>query len=91
MSVTEVFRVIKFDKDKCYEFALKTNTEGMWPNEKHYTEHPLQYLGKYTHSEFWGSGDGRTGAEYFDDNGKKTRIEYDYEGRTCFREVLGKH
>ena len=83
----EVFRLIKFDTSKCYEFALKTKTVGRYPNEKYYTTNPLKYLGKYTHSEEWGYGDGHGGAENFNDNGVKHRIVYDYEGKTCFREV----
>ena len=83
----EVFRLIKFDTSKCYEFALKTKTVGRYPNEKYYTTNPLKYLGKYTHSEDWGYGDGHGGAENFNDNGVKHRIVYDYEGKTCFREV----
>lgn len=85
----EVFRLITFDKDKRYEFALKTRTSGLSPDEKHYTVNLLQYLGKHVSSETWGYGDGRGGAENFeDDDGTKTRIVYDYEGRTCFREVV---
>ena len=53
-SIVEVFRIIKFDKDKCYEVALKTKTEGKWPNQRYYTKNPLKYVGKYTHSERWG-------------------------------------
>lgn len=87
MAEVEVFRLTKFDKNKCYEFALKTRSEGRWPNEKHYTTNPLQYLGMYTRSEEWGYNDNHGGAEYFDDNGEVNRIEYDYEGKTCFREV----
>ena len=84
----EVFRLISFDKDKRYEFALKTRTSGSYPDEKHYTINPLQYLGKHVSSETWGYGDGRGGAENFEDANGKTRIVYDYEGRSCFREVV---
>ena len=87
MEEVEVFRLIKFDKDKSYEFALETRSEGVWPNDKHYTTNKLVYLGRYTHSEDWGYGDNHGGAENFDDNGKKNRIVYDYEGKTCFREI----
>lgn len=83
----EVFRLTSFDKNKYYQFALKTKTIGVFPNEKYYTTHDLQYLGRYTHSERWGFGDDSSGAEYFDDNGTINRIEYDYGGRTCFREL----
>ena len=74
MSETEVFRLTKFDKNKCYECALSTKREGTYPNDKYYTKNALKYLGNYTHSESWGYGDGGGGAENFDDNGKKTRI-----------------
>jgi len=84
---TEVYRLTEFDTNKCYEFALKTRTVGTYPNDKHYTTNKLQYLGKYTHGERWGYGDGRGGAENFDNERVKTRIVYDYEGTTCFREV----
>ena len=85
----EVFRIIKFHKDKRYEFALKTRTTGSYPNEKYYTTNAWQYLGRYVSSERWGYGDGSGGAENFEDaDGTKTRIVYDYEGRTCFREVV---
>ena len=82
----EVFRLTTFDKEKCYEFALSTRND--WRNNKYYTTNPLQYIGKYVSSERWGSGDGSGGAENFiDDNGNNHRIEYDYDGKTCFREV----
>lgn len=84
---TEVFRMSKFDTNTCYEFALKTRTVGTWPNEKHYTTNKLQYLGIHIRSERWGYGDGSGGAENFDNDGVHTRIVYDYEGHTCFREV----
>ena len=57
MTEVEVFRLTKFDKNKCYEYALKTRSEGTYPNNKYYTTNSLQYLGKYTHSESWGFGD----------------------------------
>ena len=83
----EVFRLIRFEKDKCYEFALCTRTVGKYPDDKYYTTNSLQYLGKYIKSERYGYGDGGGGAEHFDNNGVKIQIVYDYEGRTCFREV----
>lgn len=93
---TEVFRYSSgfpkghpqnFNKSKCYAFALSTRWAGSWPNEKYYTTNPLQYLGKHIRSEEWGSRDQHGGAETFDYNGKETRIVYDYEGLTCFKEV----
>ena len=86
-----VYRLAKFDTNKCYEFALKTSTVGIYPNQTYYTTNALQYLGKYTHSERWGFGEGGGGAENFDNNGIITRIVYDYDCKTCFREVPQRH
>ena len=88
----EVYRLTTFSKDMYYEFAIKTRTEGKWPNERHYTSNKPQYLGKYLNSENWGYGDNRGGAENFiDETGKKTKIIYDYAGLTCFRSVCNLH
>jgi|LakMenEpi03Aug12_release.lakeMendotaPanAssembly.Ray.scaffolds.fasta_scaffold760822_1 hypothetical protein len=86
---TEVFRLDSkdFNKSKCYAFALRTRIAGSWPNEKYYTTNTLQYLGKHIRSEDWGSRDDHGGAETFDNNGIETRIVYDYEGLTCFKQV----
>ena len=48
----EVFRLNTFT-DGNYAFALKTRTDGVWPNQKHYTTHNLQYLGKHVKSARW--------------------------------------
>jgi len=84
----EVYRIIQFDENKYYEYAMKTKTEGKCPNERHYTSNKLIFLGKYKKSITFGSfGDGRSGCEIFiDDDGKEIKIYYDYEGNTCFRE-----
>ena len=80
----EVYRFTSFSNDLRYEFAMKTRTEGKYPNEKYYTTNDLQYLGNHISSENWGCG----GAENFiDENGKKTKVIYDYEGLTCFRTI----
>lgn len=89
MSETEIYRISTFNKDKYYEFALKTREVGTYPNTKYYTTNTLLYLGKHIKSEEWGFHDGHGGAETFvDETGKNTRIIYDYEGQTCFREVV---
>jgi hypothetical protein len=91
---TEVFRLDSksappnnFDKTKCYAFALYSRKEGEWPNERYYTSHPLQYLGKHVRSEEWSSGHHHGGAEIFVHDGKETRIVFDYDGKTCFKIV----
>lgn len=89
----EVFRCCNFSKDKYYVFALYTRVEYLKTegHEKHYTTNNLLYVGKWVRSERWGGGggDGRGGAEIFINNdGVETRIVYDYEGFTCFREAI---
>jgi hypothetical protein len=81
----EVFRLSTFEKNVDYSFAMKTRTEGRWPNEKHYTTNTLQFLGKHVNSTRWGYGDQSGGSETFEHDGKKTEIVYDYEGNTCFK------
>ncbi|NBY40150.1 MAG: hypothetical protein EBQ66_04445 [Flavobacteriia bacterium] len=85
MSEVEVYRISEFDKTKCYGFALKTRTEGKYPNEKYYSTNLVLYLGRHVKSERWGYGDSHGGAETFENNGIKHRIVYDYEGKTCFK------
>jgi hypothetical protein len=87
MSETQVFRIGTFDKNVDYAFALKTRTEGKWPNEKHYTTNTVQYLGKHVNSARWGYYDNGGGSETFDHNGKITEIVYDDGGHTCFTVV----
>ena len=80
----EVFRLSSFDKEANYSFALKTRTEGKYPNQRHYTTNKLQYIGKHVSSAHWGYHDNGGGSETFDNNGKRTEIVYDYAGHTCF-------
>jgi len=85
----QVYSFIDFDTEKYYFFALKTKTVGFWPNEKHYTTNPLQYVGRYVRTVHSGGiwGDGRSSTYIFDNNGEEVSIEPDYHGRTCFIEV----
>jgi len=88
MTEVEVFRYCEsdFDKNKVYDYALYTRSVNPWPNTKYYTTNKLQYVGKYLRTESWGMGDASGCASYFDNNGEIIRIEYDYDGKTCFRE-----
>jgi len=81
---TEVYRLITFEEDVVYAFAMKTRTKGKWPNEKYYTTSELQVVGKHIGSKRWGYGDNSGGSEMFEDNGKVTEICYDHAGDTCF-------
>jgi hypothetical protein len=83
MSETQVFKLSTFHTNKCYAFALSTRKEGDYPTERFFTTQPLKHLGKYLITETWGTNDGGGRAEIFE----KGRIEYNYEGTTCFVEV----
>ena len=80
----EVFRLCSFEKNVNYAFAMKTRSEGSYPNQRYYTKNTLQFVGKHISSARWGYRDNSGGAETFDANGKITEIVYDYEGNTCF-------
>ena len=84
----EVYKLQRFEKDKCYEYALNTRTEGIWPNERYFTTNPLQYVGKHIRTIYnsypWLNDYYIT--EIFDDNGKINEIPN--MDRECFSEVL---
>ena len=85
----EVFRICTFEPDKIYHFALYTRKEGKFPNEKYYTKNPLTLVGTFIRTERWGYHDNGGAASYFEYNGDITRIEYDYDGKTCFVSLDG--
>jgi len=78
----EVFRLTTFEKDVNYAAALKTKTEGSYPNEKYYTTNELHFVGKHKYSRC----DNSCRLETFDNNGKITEI-VDYTGNICFVNV----
>lgn len=85
----EVFRMIRFDKNKYYAYAMYTRSEGYSLEQRYFTTRALKFLGRYVNSERWGQGDGSSGAENFvEDDGTTNRVEYDYYGKTCFIEVM---
>jgi hypothetical protein len=85
----EVFRMIRFAKNKYYAYALCTRSEGYLMEERYFTTMALKFVGRHVHSERWGQGDGGGGAENFEeDDGTRNRVIYDYDGKTCFIEVM---
>ena len=82
---TEVFRIIKFDPNKCYNTALETIKQ----DKKYYAEtKDLEYLGWWDKTERFGMGEGGTQIHHFiDADNNKRQIELDYDGNTCFIEV----
>jgi hypothetical protein len=69
---------------KCYEHIEATRSVGDY--EYYSTDQP-KYVGKYVRTERYGWGDAEKSIAIFDDNGKENRVNYSYEGNTCFKEV----
>jgi hypothetical protein len=83
----QVFRITP-EVGKCYEHIEATRSEYIGSgNHKHYSTNKPNYVGKYVRQERYGSGDGQDVIGIFDDNGKENRVNYSYEGYTCFNEV----
>ena len=84
----EVFR-IPLQKDLCYEHIEATRSEYIRArgNYRYFSTNAPRYVGKYVRTEQVGFGDGATITAIFDDGGKENRVEYSYEGFTCFNQV----
>ena len=84
----EVFRLTP-ELGKYYETALLTRREGRFPDQKYYTIHTPQYVGKFMiqmRSGYY--GDGLQVVDIFEnEHGEKVNVYYTYEGTTAFREV----
>lgn len=88
MNETEVFRITP-EYGKFYEHAEYTRRVGRYPDEKYYTNTPPIYVGRLIERAKGGWGDGSWCTDYFvNETGIKIVVNYSYEGRTCFREVL---
>ena len=82
----QVFRISP-QENKAYETAPYTRKIGKYPNEKYYTTNPLTYIGIMIKHVTFGHGDASYGYALFSKNGIEEKVEYTYEGTTCFREV----
>lgn len=83
----EVFRLTP-ELGKYYETALLTRREGRFPDEKYYTIHTPQYVGKFMIQMRSGYGDGVQVVDIFEnEKGEKVNVNYTYEGTTAYREV----
>jgi hypothetical protein len=79
----EVFQITP-EVDKCYEHVEATRLEIIVPGKfRYFTTNQPRYVGKFIRKELHGSGDGQESINIFD-NG---RVNYSYEGYTCFNEV----
>jgi hypothetical protein len=82
----EVFQK-ELESSKCYEHAEYTRKEGVYPHERYYFSGQPNYVGKFVSHHRDGYNDGSRAWNIFDKNGTTIRVDYSYEGRTCFREV----
>lgn len=83
----EVFRITP-QVEKCYQHVEATRSQYLGGGKRRYfsTNQP-RYVGKFVRTERTGWGDGGVVTDIFNDNGKENRVEYSYEGNTCFIEV----
>jgi hypothetical protein len=83
----EVFRITP-EVGKCYEHIEATRTLNIRGGDrKYYSENQPAYVGKFLRHERYGAGNGMETFAFFDDNGKENKVEYSFEGNTCFIEV----
>lgn len=88
--LTEVFSPSRLREGKYYSSAFHRYQQGEYPNIKYFTEGPLTFVGKYTHTKMYGGGwgDGRQEHYHFvSDDGKEIVVPCDYNGLLCFIEV----
>ena len=82
----EVFRLTPI-KDKSYFYAEATRKTGIYPNIKYYTNNKLKYVGQYIRDYRTNTGDGGYFWAIFKDGDVENRVDYSYEGNTCFIEL----
>ena len=84
----EVYRLSP-EEGKYYETATYTRKTGLYrlKNEKYYTTNPLKYVGLFIKTERTGYGDNGQVCSIFDNYGEEVRVDYTYEGTTCFVEI----
>ena len=83
-SEIEVFRLTPI-KGKSYFYAEATRKTS-YPNIKYYTSNQLKYVGEYIQDYRTNTGDGGYFWAIFKDGDIENRVDYSYEGNTCFIE-----
>ena len=82
----EVYRISP-QINKAYETTTYTRKTGIHPNQKFYTTNPVVYVGIMIKEVIYNHRDASCGYVLFSKNGIEEKVEYTYEGTTCFREV----
>ena len=81
----EIFRITPMP-EKLYETACYTRRTGVFPNEKYFTTNIPRFVGKFIKHYQIGYGDGAIHYDIFEKDGHKERVDYSYDGTTCYRE-----
>lgn len=88
MAETEVYYSIVPEVGHCYEYAEATRKQGKYPTERYFTTNAPRYVGEFIRSVRGGNSEYGGFCAYFKDNHcKEQRVDYSYDGNTCFREV----
>ena len=87
-SETEVFRITP-EVGKHYVTTTYTRKTGNYlnKNEKYFSTNKITYVGCFVKHEQRGFCDGAQHWDIFNNNGVEVRVDYTYEGTTCFCEV----
>jgi hypothetical protein len=85
----EVFRDVNPVVGRCYDHVEATRREGRYPNIRYFAPTLNRVnVGRFVREERRGFGDGQQiYAIFVDNNGQERRVQYSYEGNTCFIEV----
>jgi hypothetical protein len=83
----EVFRITP-EEGKCYEHIEATRSQYIGNgNRRYFSRNAPRYVGKYIKTLRYGYGDGGSVIAVFQDGPTENRVDYSYEGNTCFIEV----
>jgi len=85
----EVFRDVDPIVGRCYDHVEATRREGIYPNIRYFAPTLNRVnVGRFIREERRGFGDSQQiYAIFADNNGQERRVQYSYEGNTCFIEV----
>ena len=83
----EVFRITPVEGN-CYEHIEATRSQYIGGgNHRYFSRNAPRYVGKYIKTLRYGYGDGGSVIAVFQDGLTENRVDYSYEGNTCFIEV----
>jgi len=83
----EVFRISPVE-GKCYEHIEATRSQYIGgENRRYFSRNAPRYVGKFIKTLRYGYGDGGSVIAVFQDGPTENKVDYSYEGNTCFIEV----